>query len=53
MVKTLSPLHADIHYAKTRKFYGSVGFKDFYTDHDMWGKENPCLIMLKNIGGVV
>ena len=49
MVKTLSPLHPDKHYALTRKFYEAVGFKDFYTDHDMWGKENPCLIMVKNL----
>ena len=49
MVKTLSPLHPDKHYALTRKFYEAVGFKDFYTDHEMWGKENPCLIMVKNI----
>ncbi|MCL1990404.1 MAG: GNAT family N-acetyltransferase [Defluviitaleaceae bacterium] len=50
MVKTLSPLHPDIHYAKTRKFYEAVGLKGFYTDHDIWGHENPCLIMLKYIG---
>jgi len=49
MVKTLSPLHPDKYYAKTRKFYEAVGFKDFYTNHEMWGKENPCLIMIKNI----
>lgn len=49
MVKTLSPLHRDLHYAKTRKFYEAVGFKNFYTDHEMWGKENPCLMMVKNL----
>ena len=49
MVKTLSPSHPDRHYALTRKFYEAQGFKDFYTDHEIWGKENPCLIMIKNI----
>ena len=50
MVKTLSPLHPDKYYALTRKFYASIGFKDFYTDKKIWGHENPCLIMIKNIG---
>jgi len=50
MVKTLSPLHPDKHYALTRKFYEVVGFKDFYTSQEIWGHENPCLIMIKNIG---
>ena len=49
MVKTLSPLHSDVHYAKTRKFYHAVGFNDFYTDSAIWGQANPCLIMLKNL----
>ena len=49
MVKTLSSVHPDIYYAKTRKFYEAVGFKAFYTDHDIWTQDYPCLIMLKNI----
>ena len=49
MVKTLSPARPDKHYALTRKFYEAIGFVDFYTNHEMWGKENPCLIMIKNI----
>ena len=49
MVKTLSSLHPDKHYAGTRKFYEAIGFKEFYTDDDIWGKENPCLIMIKNL----
>ena len=52
MVKTLSPLHPDSHYILTRKFYEAVGFKEFYTDYNIWGKENPCLIMIKNLGKV-
>ena len=53
MVKTLSSLHTDKHYAITREFYKAVGFKEFYTDHRMWSKEHPCLIMIKNIGKAV
>lgn len=47
LVKTLSPLRLDKYYDLTHRFYKSVGFSEFYTDHDMWGKENPCLIMIK------
>ena len=49
MVKTLSPLHPDKNYDLTRKFYDALGFKKFYTDHVMWGKEYPCLIMIKHL----
>jgi len=49
MVKTLSPLRESVHYAQTRNFYHTVGFKDFYTNKAIWGHENPCLIMVKNI----
>jgi len=50
MVKTLSSEHPDQHYALTRQFYEVIGFKDFYTNKEIWGHENPCLIMIKNIG---
>jgi ribosomal protein S18 acetylase RimI-like enzyme len=50
MVKTLSALHPDKHYALTRKFYQAVGFKAFYTDQNVWGEENPCLMMIKYLG---
>jgi hypothetical protein len=33
MVKTLSLLHLDKHYALIRKFYKAVDFKAFYTDY--------------------
>ncbi len=46
-VKTLDESHPDIHYAKTRKFYTSVGFKPLECIPELWGKENPCLIMIK------
>lgn len=49
LVKTLDETHPDIYYAATRKFYLSVGFKPLVCLPELWGKENPCLIMIKNI----
>ena len=49
MVKTLSPLRPSVHYNRTREFYHAVGFNDFYTDDAIWGSENPCLIVVKNL----
>ncbi len=49
-VKTLSSSHPDKNYRKTRLFYRNNGFKpieDFGSK--IWGKENPCLLMLKQI----
>lgn len=48
-VKTLDGSHPDIYYAKTRKFYTSVGFKPLECIPELWGKENPCLIMIQHI----
>jgi|SRR5690625_142334 len=48
-VKTLDESHPDIYYAKTRKFYTSVGFKPLECLPELWGKENPCLIMIQHI----
>jgi GNAT superfamily N-acetyltransferase len=48
-VKTLDESHPDIYYAKTRKFYTSVGFKPLECLPELWGRENPCLIMIQHI----
>ncbi|NLM97469.1 MAG: GNAT family N-acetyltransferase [Halanaerobiaceae bacterium] len=48
-VKTLDESHPDINYAKTRKFYFSVGFRPLECLPELWGKENPCLIMVQHI----
>lgn len=48
-VKTLDESHPDIYYAKTRKFYASVGFKPLECLPELWGEENPCLIMIQHI----
>lgn len=49
-VKTLSPSDSYKPYKKTRSFYTHRGFKpveDFGTK--IWGKDNPCLLMLKKL----
>ena len=49
MVKTLSESHPDENYKKTRRFYSKMGFYPLEEIKEIWGKENPCLIMVKNI----
>lgn len=49
MVKTLGESHSDENYKKTRLFYNKVGFYPLEEIKEIWGKENPCLIMVKNI----
>lgn len=48
-VKTLDESHPDVYYAGTRKFYQSIGFKPLECLPELWGKENPCLIMIQHI----
>ena len=48
-VKTLSASHPDKGYAKTRKFYEAVGFVPLEEFMTLWGKENPCLFMVKEL----
>lgn len=48
-VKTLDESHPDIYYARTRKFYLSMGFKPLECLPELWGKHNPCLIMIQYI----
>jgi len=50
MVKTLSDVIKNEAYEKTRKFYKKVGFTELVTLTEMWSEENPCLIMIKEIG---
>lgn len=47
-VKTLGPSKQDPNYAKTRKFYATVGFKPLEEFLTLWG-ENPCLQMVKRL----
>jgi len=48
-VKTLSPSQPSSHYERTRGFYEHMGFKPL-EENLLWGKANPCLIMIKHIG---
>ena len=48
-VKTLDESHPDLNYAATRKFYLSVGFRPLECISELWGKENPCLVMIQHI----
>lgn len=50
-VKTLGPSHADVNYARTRRFYSRMGFRPLEEIHDLW-PGNPCLIMVKVLKGV-
>jgi GNAT superfamily N-acetyltransferase len=46
-VKTLGPSHPDAGYARTRRFYLSMGFQPLEELHELWDQNNPCLIMVK------
>ena len=50
-VKTLAPEHRDPHYAKTRAFYAAIGFVPLEVLPTLWGKDKPCLLMLKALHG--
>jgi ribosomal protein S18 acetylase RimI-like enzyme len=49
-VKTLGPSASDPCYALTRRFYMSLGFMPLEERADIWGPQNPCLIMVKALG---
>lgn len=45
-MKTLAPSHPDPNYVETRAFWRARGFVPMDA-HELWGKENPCLVMVK------
>ncbi len=49
MVKTLADSCDYEPYKRTRTFYSSVGFYPLDELIEIWDKDNPCLIMIKNI----
>ena len=49
-VKTLASLNPDENYAKTRRFYESIGFKPLEVFKTLWDESNPCLFLVKNTG---
>ena len=50
-VKTLGPSSADENYARTRAFYQALGFRPLEELKQIWDAQNPCLIMIKRLGG--
>ena len=48
-VKTLGPSHPDAGYARTRAFYAGLGFRPLEELPQIWGADNPCLIMVKRL----
>ncbi len=50
-VKTVGPSRDCPHYARTRAFYEAVGFRPLEEIPTLWNEANPCLIMVKRIGG--
>ena len=46
-VKTRGPSAPYEPYERTRAFYTSIGFLPLEERTDIWGPENPCLIMVK------
>lgn len=50
-VKTLAPSHPDPNYAKTRRFYEAIGFTPLEANEDIWGPQNPCLMLIKCLRG--
>jgi len=48
-VKTLDYSSDDENYVKTRKFYKAMGFQPFEVLEGLWDKDNPCLVMIKDL----
>ena len=46
-VKTFGPSGVSDEYARTRAFYESLGFLPLEERTDIWGPDNPCLILVK------
>jgi GNAT superfamily N-acetyltransferase len=50
LVKTLAESHPSPEYARTRAFYRTMEFRRLEVFPDLWGPENPCLLMARTIG---
>lgn len=48
-VKTLADTHPSPEYAQTRAFYTALGFERLIVLPELWGLENPCLLMVRPI----
>ena len=48
-VKTLAPSHPDPFYAQTRAFYLALGFAPLFESSEIWGPDNPAVILVKTL----
>ena len=48
-VKTLAVTHRDPNYAATRLFYRKMGFQPFEVLETLWGRDLPCLLMMRRL----
>ncbi|MDA0365969.1 MAG: GNAT family N-acetyltransferase [Chloroflexi bacterium] len=48
-VKTLGPSHADEGYGRTRAFYRALGYDPLEELTELWGADDPALIMIKRL----
>ncbi len=48
-VKTLGPTDPDENYARTRGFYVAMGFEPLEEIVQIWGPDNPCLLLVKRL----
>lgn len=46
-VKTFGPSGHSAEYELTRQFYEAIGFLPLEENFDIWGADNPCLILVK------
>ncbi|MGH6719705.1 MAG: GNAT family N-acetyltransferase [Alphaproteobacteria bacterium] len=49
-VKTLAPSARHTGFARTRAFYRAMGFEPIEVFPTLWSRENPCQLMVKNVG---
>ncbi len=49
-VKTLGPSDPYEPYQRTREFYIALGFVPLFETVELWGPDNPALILVKSIG---
>lgn len=47
LVKTLADEHPSPEYAQTRAFYRRLGFLPLNVLPQVWGEDNPCLLMVR------
>jgi GNAT superfamily N-acetyltransferase len=50
-VKTRGPSLPYAPYERTRAFYEAVGFESLEEITEIWGPENPCLLMIMSVSG--